>query len=43
MYGENGFMGKACSLFIDMDTMCGTQFEQGLADLAKVVGAAPAK
>ncbi len=43
MYGENGFMGKAVSLFIDMDKMCGTQFEQGLADLAKVVGAAPAK
>ena len=43
MYGENGFMGKAVSLFIDMDKMCGTQFEQGLADLAKVVGAAAAK
>lgn len=43
MYGENGFMGKACSLFIDMDKMCGTQFAQGLADLAKVVGAVPAK
>ncbi len=43
MYGENGFMGKAFGLFIDMDKMCGTQFEQGLADLAKVVGAAPAK
>lgn len=43
MYGEHGFMGKAFSLFVDMDKMCGTQFEQGLADLAKAVGAAPAK
>ena len=43
MYGKNGFVGKAVSLFIDMDKMCGTQFEQGLADLGKVVGAVPAK
>lgn len=39
MYGKNGFMGKAMSLFIDCDKMCGTQFEQGLANL----GAAAAK
>jgi hypothetical protein len=43
MYGKNGFMGKAMSLFMDCDKMCGPQFEQGLADLGKVVAAAPAK
>ncbi len=42
MYGKNGFMGKVVSLFMDCDKMCGPQFEQGLADLAKVVAAAPA-
>lgn len=44
MYGKNGFMGKLVSLFMDCEKMCGPQFEQGLADLAKVVAAAsPAK
>src|SRR5213593_608936 len=42
MYGKNGFMGKLVSLFMDCDKMCGPQFEQGLADLGKVVTAAPA-
>jgi len=42
MYGKNGFMGKLISLFMDCDKMCGPQFEQGLADLGKVVTAAPA-
>ena len=37
MYGKNGFMGKAVSLFMDCDKMCGSQFEKGLADLGKVV------
>lgn len=37
MYGENGFMGKLMSLFMDMDGMCGPEFEKGLADLEKVV------
>ena len=37
MYGKNGFMGKAVSLFMDCDKMCGPQFEQGLADLGKIV------
>ena len=36
MYGQNGFMGKAVSLFMDCDKMCGPQFEQGLANLGKV-------
>jgi uncharacterized protein YndB with AHSA1/START domain len=39
MYGKNGFMGKLMSLFMDCDKMCGPQFEQGLADLGKVVAA----
>lgn len=37
MYGKNGFMGKLVSLFMDCDKMVGPQFEQGLADLGKVV------
>ena len=36
MYGKNGFMGKAVSLFMDCDKMVGPQFEKGLADLGKV-------
>ena len=40
MYGKNGFMGKLVSLFMDCEKMCGPQFEQGLADLAKLVAAA---
>jgi uncharacterized protein YndB with AHSA1/START domain len=40
MYGRNNFMGKLVSLFMDCDKMCGPQFEQGLADLGKVVAAA---
>ena len=42
MYGKNGFMGKLFSVFMDCDKMCGPQFEQGLADLGKIVTAAPA-
>jgi len=42
MYGKNNFMCKAISLFMDMDKMCGPQFEQGLAELGKVVTAEPA-
>jgi len=42
MYGKNNFMGKVVSVFIDCDKMCGPQFEQGLAELGKVAGAAPA-
>lgn len=39
MYGRNNFMCKAISLVCDYDKMCGPQFEQGLADLEKVVTA----
>ncbi len=41
MYGENNFMGKLFSLFMDCESMCGPEFEKGLADLAKIVTAAP--
>jgi hypothetical protein len=36
MYGKNNFLGKAMSLFMDCDKMCGPQFEKGLADLGAV-------
>jgi hypothetical protein len=42
MYGRNGLMGKLVSLFVDCDKMCGPQFEQGLADVARVVAAVSA-
>ena len=42
MYGKNNFMGKLFSIFMDCDKMCGPQFEQGLAELGKVVAASPA-
>ncbi len=41
MYGENKFMGKLVSLFMDCEKMCGPEFEKGLAGLGKIV-AAPA-
>ena len=38
MYGrQDSFLGKVVSLFMDCDSMCGPQFENGLADLAKIV------
>ena len=43
MYGKNGFMGKAMSVFMSCEKMCGPPFEQGLADLGKIVAASPAK
>ncbi|HXI50934.1 MAG TPA: SRPBCC family protein [Candidatus Saccharimonadales bacterium] len=42
MYGKNGFLGKAVSLFMDCDKMCGPQFEKGLAALGEVAAAAGA-
>jgi hypothetical protein len=33
MEGKNGFLGKAISLFADMDSMVGSQFERGLETL----------
>jgi hypothetical protein len=40
MYGKNNFMAKFVSLFINCEKMVGPQFEQGLANLGKVVAAA---
>jgi len=37
MSGNNDFMGKAFSLFMDMDTMIGQSYELGLSNLAQVV------
>ncbi|HAM73687.1 MAG TPA: polyketide cyclase [Verrucomicrobiales bacterium] len=42
MYGENGFLGKLVSLFLDTDAMCGPQFEKGLAELGKIAAATSA-
>ena len=39
MNGHNDFMGKAMSLFMDMDKMIGPDFEKGLAQLKTVVEA----
>jgi hypothetical protein len=39
--GTNSFVAKAIGLFMNMDQMIGTQFEKGLAQLGKVVEAAP--
>ena len=39
MYGKNNFMGKAMSIFMDCDKMCGPQFEKGLASLGAVASA----
>jgi hypothetical protein len=36
MEGHNDFMGKAFSLFMDMDEMVGKDFEKGLSQLDKV-------
>ncbi|MEX2025792.1 MAG: SRPBCC family protein [Pirellulaceae bacterium] len=37
MAGKNNFMGKAFCLFMDMDAMVGGDFEEGLANLKKIV------
>jgi uncharacterized protein YndB with AHSA1/START domain len=37
MTGENGFLGKAICLFMDLDAMLGKEFEQALANLKGVV------
>jgi hypothetical protein len=36
MSGDNNFIGKAISLFIDMDEMLGAEFEKGLVDLKRL-------
>ncbi|MFO0757224.1 MAG: SRPBCC family protein [Byssovorax sp.] len=42
MDGHNDFMGKAFSMFMDMDKMVGGDFERGLAALKQVAESAPA-
>lgn len=42
MTGNNNFMMKAFGLFMDMDTMVGTDFEKGLASLDTLTAAAAA-
>jgi hypothetical protein len=39
MEGHNDFMGKAMSLFMDMDAMIGKDFDAGLANMGKVAEA----
>lgn len=36
MEGNNTFMGRLAGLFINMDKMCGGQFEEGLATLRRL-------
>ena len=43
MDGESNFMFKAISLFMDMDSMVGKDFEEGLANLARVAQAEAAR
>ena len=42
MYGQNNFLGKLVSVFMDCEKMCGPPFEEGLAHLAKIAATAEA-
>ncbi len=37
MTGKHGFMGKLMGLLMNMDKMCGGQFDDGLRDLKQIV------
>jgi hypothetical protein len=37
MYGKNSYVCKIISVFMNCDKMVGPQFEEGLANLGKVV------
>lgn len=39
MAGQSNFVCKAMGLFMSMDKMCGTQFEEGLANMKKIAEA----
>lgn len=41
MEGQNGFMAKAASLFMDMDKLVGADFERGLSSLKVISESAP--
>lgn len=44
MYGRNeGLLARMISLVMDCESMCGPEFEKGLADMAKLVTAPAAK
>ena len=44
MYGKNeGLLAKVMSMIMDCESMCGPEFEKGLADMAKLVTAPAAK
>jgi len=42
MSGKNNFVGKAFGLFMDIEKMCGDQFDQGLAAIKQIVETRPA-
>jgi uncharacterized protein YndB with AHSA1/START domain len=41
MQSKKPFIGKVFGMFVDCEKMCGDQFNEGLANLKKVVEAAP--
>lgn len=41
MQGKKPFIGKVFGLFMDCEKMCGDQFNEGLANLKKIVETAP--
>ena len=41
MFGKSKFMCKAMGLVMNMDKMCGSQFEEGLANMKRIAEAAP--
>lgn len=43
MFGKSKFMCKAMGLFMNMDKMCGTQFEEGLANMKTIAEAGSPK
>jgi uncharacterized protein YndB with AHSA1/START domain len=43
MYGDHTFMSKAFCMLMNMDKMVGGQFEEGLANIKKVVETEPAQ
>jgi len=43
MTGRNGFMGKLMGLMMNMDKMCGGQFEEGLTGIKQIAETSAAK
>ena len=41
MEGNNGFMAKAFCLVVDMDSLVGKDFEQGLSNLGRLAQQTP--